>query len=38
LDRALDFREIQTLTFPDMMIGVRHELPHPLWARCRHNV
>ena len=32
LDRALDFREIQTLTFPDMLIGVRHELPHPLWA------
>ena len=32
LNRALDFREIQTLTFPDMLIGVRHELPHPLWA------
>src|SRR5579885_3292694 len=24
LDRALDFREIQALTFPDMLIGVRH--------------
>jgi hypothetical protein len=21
-----------------MLIGVRHELPHPLWAMCENNV
>ena len=32
LNRALNFREIQTLTFPDVLIGIRHELPHPFRA------
>jgi hypothetical protein len=34
LNRALNFSEIQTLTFPDMMVRIRHELPHPLRANC----
>ena len=37
LDRPLNFREVQTLAFPDMLVSIRHALPHPFLGSLEIN-